>query len=88
MNLHAGLIVRGSTENLALGGGDGSITRYQGRHHRTQCLDTQGERGYIEQKDILDVSLMWLLTEELLHLLLNQRHSGLPTNQNHLINLG
>ena len=54
VNLYARLIVRGGTENLALGGGDSGITGDEGGSHRTEGLDTEGEGGNIKQQDFLD----------------------------------
>ena len=54
MNVYRWLIVSCGGENLRLGGRDGGISLDHGREDTAQGLDTEGQRGDIEEKDVLD----------------------------------
>lgn len=48
-----GLVVGEGREDLGLLGGDGGVAGNELGHHTTSSLDTQGERGNIEQQDLV-----------------------------------
>jgi hypothetical protein len=51
-----GLIIGGSGEDLGLLGGDCSVSADKSGEHSSEGLNTKGQRGHIEQKDILDLT--------------------------------
>ena len=56
VDLHARLVVLGGREDLGLAGRDGRVALDQLRHHAALGLDAEGERGDVEQEDVLDVA--------------------------------
>ena len=50
---HLGLVVGCSREGLALLAGDGRVGFNQLGHYTTEGFDTQRQRGYVEQHDVL-----------------------------------
>jgi hypothetical protein len=56
VDLDLGLRVGSRGESLGLLGRDSGVARNHGRSHATQRLDGQGERGYVEQQQILDLA--------------------------------
>src|SRR5438045_4135324 len=57
VDLHAGLVVRGGAERLALRGRDGGVALDQRRHHPTERFNAERERRHVQQEDILDLAL-------------------------------
>merc|ERR1711963_300421 len=62
LDQHTWLVVRVGGEGLGLLGGDGSVTLDERGHDTTSGLDTKGQRGDIEQEQVLD--LLTLVTME------------------------
>ena len=56
VDLHAGLVVLGGREDLGLARRDRRVALDQLRHHAALGLDAEGERGDVEQEDVLDVA--------------------------------
>ena len=56
VDLHARLVVLRGREDLGLAGRDGGVALDQLRHHAALGLDAEGERGDVEQQDVLDVA--------------------------------
>ena len=50
-----GLVVLGRREHLLGLGGNGGVLLDELRHHPAEGLDSERERGHVEQEDILDV---------------------------------
>jgi hypothetical protein len=53
LDQHTRLVVRESGEDLRLLGGDGGVALDQRSHDTTSSLDTEGQRGDVEKKDLL-----------------------------------
>src|SRR5438270_665368 len=53
-DFHRRLAVRRGRENLALAGRNGGVAFDQLREHATQGLNTQRERRYVQQQDVLN----------------------------------
>ena len=54
LDQHAWLVINVGREGLALHSRDITVTLNKGGHDATSGLDTEGQRGHIEQKDILN----------------------------------
>ena len=105
VNGHGVLVVFGSGEHLGLFARDGGVLLDQGCHHTTHSFNTQGQRGHVQQQDVLDVTgqyrtlngrthgnsfirvdvLARFGAKEVGNSLLHQRHAGLATDQNHVV---
>ena len=55
LNQDAGLVVRVGGEGLTLFSGDGGVPLDEGGHHTAGGLDTHGQRGDVEEKQVLDL---------------------------------
>jgi hypothetical protein len=53
VDLHAGLVVAGRAEGLALLGGDGGVGLDQLGHHTAHGLDAEAQRGNVQQQHVL-----------------------------------
>src|SRR5690554_2159805 len=102
---HRSLVVVRRGERLRLLGRDGGVLVDQRSRHATHGLDTQGQRGYVQQQYVFYVTrqncalngsthghgfvrvyvFTGLFAEEFLNLFLHQRHAGLTTNQDNLV---
>jgi len=56
MNLDLGLSIRSGGKNLALARRDGGVALDELGHHAAEGLDAEGERGHVEQQDVLHVA--------------------------------
>ena len=56
VDLHARLVVLRGREDLGLAGRDRGVALDQLRHHAALGLDAEGERGDVEQQDVLDLA--------------------------------
>ena len=56
VDLHVGLAVDGGGVDLRLLGGDGGVAGDHLGHHSAEGLHAQGERGDVEQQDVLDLT--------------------------------
>ena len=52
LDKHTGLVVREGREDLGLLGGNGGVAGDELGHHATSGLDTDGERGNVEKKNL------------------------------------
>ena len=55
LNQDAGLVVRVGGEGLTLFSEDGGVPLDEGGHHTADGLDTHGQRGDVEEKQVLDL---------------------------------
>ena len=56
VDLHAGLVISGSGEDLALLDGDGGVAVNELGAHTAHGLNAQGQRGHVQQQQSLDVA--------------------------------
>ena len=56
LNQHTRLVVRIGGERLRLLGGDGGVPLDEGGHHTSGRLDTHGQRGNVQQQQVLDLA--------------------------------
>ena len=56
VDLDRGLVVRRGGELFALAGRDRGVALDQRGHHAAQCLQTERERGHVQQQNVLDVA--------------------------------
>ena len=62
LDQYTGLVVGVGGEGLSGLGGDGGVTLDEGGHHTASGLDTEGQRGDVEEQQVLD--LLRLVTVE------------------------